>query len=101
MRGRNLKAVWARAAAVGGFGALLFTVGCGAAPNGATGVVQSAAVAQAGTPVVVSCEPNQRALVRPAVVNGAAVSQVECVSSGEVAAYAQSPASQPGVVPVN
>ena len=29
------------------------------------------ATAQAGTPVVVSCEPHQRTLVRPAVVNGA------------------------------
>lgn len=101
MRGRNMKAIWARAAAVGGFGALLFTVGCGAAQNGTTGVVQSAAAAQAGTPVVVSCEPNQRALVRPSVVNGVAVSQVECVSNGEMVAYAQSPATQPGVVPVS
>jgi hypothetical protein len=102
MRGRNMKAIWTRAAAIGGFGALLFTVGCGAAQNGTTGVVQSAAAAPAGAPVVVSCEPNQRALVRPSVVNGVAVSQVECVSNGEMAAaYAQPPVSQPGVVPVS
>ena len=37
---------------------------------------------QAGVPVVVSCEPHQRTLVRPVVVNGATVSQVECVTSG-------------------
>ena len=37
---------------------------------------------QAGSPVVVSCEPNQRTLVRPVVVNGATMSQVECVVGG-------------------
>jgi hypothetical protein len=92
--------MWARAAAVGGFGALLFTVGCGAAQNGATGAVQSAAAAQPGTSVVVGCEPNQRTMVRPAVVNGVAVSQVDCVSTGEVSAYAQSQMAQPAAVPV-
>ena len=100
MRGKSMKTMWARAAAVGGFGALLFTVGCGAAQNGAAGAVQSVAAAQPGTPVVVGCEPNQRTMVRPTVVNGVAVSQVDCVSTGDVTAYAQSQMAQPAAVPV-
>jgi hypothetical protein len=39
---------------------------------------------------VVSCEPNQRTLVRPIVVNGAAVSQVECITNGSAPIAAQS-----------
>jgi hypothetical protein len=35
-------------------------------------------------PVLVSCEPHQRTLVRAAVVNGQAVSQVECVTAAPV-----------------
>jgi hypothetical protein len=101
MRGRNTKTMWARAAAVGGFGALLFTVGCGASQNGAAGAVQSVAAAQPGTPVVVGCEPNQRTLVRQTVVNGVAVSQVDCVSNGDVTAFAQSQMGQPAAVPVS
>lgn len=99
MRGRNIRTMWARAAAVGGFGALLFTVGCGASPNAATGAVQSVAAAQPGTPVVVGCEPNQRTVVRPMVVNGVAVSQVDCVSTGEASAYAQNQMGQPAALP--
>jgi hypothetical protein len=60
--------------------ALAATVACGTA---ATPVSTPQALAQpaASSPVVVSCEPNQRTLVRPVVVNGAALSQVECVTS--------------------
>ena len=43
----------------------------------------------------VACEPNQRAIVHPAVVNGASMSQVECVSSGAPAV-----AYQPSAMPV-
>jgi hypothetical protein len=65
-----------------GIGALLFTYGCGT--NSAAGLrTQDVAAAQPGSPVIVSCEPNQRTLVRPAVVNGQAISQVECVTTGE------------------
>ena len=79
-----------------GVSALLATVGCGA------GVGQTA-FAQPGTtspgaPIVVSCEPNQRTLVRPIVVNGAAVSQVECITNGPAPIAAQSfaaPVSDP------
>lgn len=70
---------WGRAAGAIGLGGLLFTVGCGGVQGAAQ--AQQVAANQAGTPVVVSCEPHQRTLVRPAVVNGAAVSQVECVAA--------------------
>jgi hypothetical protein len=61
-----------------------------------------APVAQPGTPVVVGCEPNQKTLVRPSVVNGVAVSQIECVTTTELAMSAQNTiASQPTVLPVN
>ena len=53
------------------------------------------------TPVVVGCEPNQRTLVRPSVVNGVAVSQVDCVSASELAVSTQTLAVQPSVVPVS
>ena len=94
---------WIHAAgAVAGLAALAFTVGCNSAPQATTAsaqpLAQSAAplVDQAGTPVVVSCEPHQRTLVRPAVVNGATVSQVECVAAANVmATAAQSQAFAP------
>lgn len=101
MRGRHMNGWGTRAAAVAGLSALLFTVGCGASQNGAAGVAQSAAAAQPGGSVIVGCEPNQRTLVRPTVVNGVAVSQVDCVSNGDAAAYAQSQIAQPTAVPVS
>jgi hypothetical protein len=70
---------------VGTFGiaALAGTVACGAR-DGGTATVQAAgtvaAPPSAASPVMVTCEPNQRTLVRPVVVNGTALSQVECVS---------------------
>ena len=98
MRGMQMKSVWGGVAA----SALLFTYGCGAAQN-ATGVrAQEATNAPAGSPVVVSCEPNQRTLVRPVVVNGATVSQIECVSTdGQAAAYAQPTAMAPQALPAS
>ena len=94
------------AAAMAGLGAILFTAGCGAAQNGAAGTAQAAAAAQSaatqpGAPVVVGCEPNQRTLVRSTVVNGVAVSQVDCVSNVEQTAYVQSQFAQPAAVPVS
>ena len=53
-----------------------------------------------GSPVVVSCEPNQRTIVRPVVINGAAVSQVECVSSTVSAPMATSLARSQAFAPV-
>jgi hypothetical protein len=76
-----------------GVSALLVTVGCGAGTG--QGVfaqpgMTSASASQPGAPIVVSCEPNQRTLVRPVVINGATVSQIECITSG--------PASISGVI---
>lgn len=75
----NIRPQWGRAAALAGFGTLLFTYGCGAQSPAVR--AQEVPGAQAGTPVVVSCEPHQRTLVRPAIVNGTPVSQVECVAA--------------------
>ena len=62
--------------------------------------LQAAVPASTASPMAVSCEPNQRAIVRPVVINGAAISQVECVTS-TVAAGAAPVAYQPaaGLVP--
>jgi hypothetical protein len=101
MRGTQVKSQWKQAAALVGAGVLFFTVGCASRDGGALRP-QELAAAQAGAPVVVSCEPNQRTLVRQAVVNGAPVSQVECVTAATEAAYAQTPAvSQPVAVPAS
>jgi hypothetical protein len=90
---------WGRAAiGVGGLGALLLAVGCGSgAGTGAAAQTPQPVMpsmttpGQTGLPVVVSCEPGQRTIVKPTIVNGAAMSQVACVA-GEVSqpvAYAQ------------
>lgn len=100
MRGMQMKSRWGVAAGALGVGALLLTVGCGGTNSTAAVRAQELAGGQqtgavtagqlAGSPVVVSCEPHQRALVRPTVVNGTAMSQVECVSAApQAAAYAQ------------
>lgn len=72
---------WGRAAGAAGLGALLVTVGCGGAQGAGSVQAQHLPATQAGAPVVVNCEPHQRTLVRPAVVNGAVVSEVECVAA--------------------
>jgi len=67
----------------------------------AFGTTAASTQALPGAPMSVSCEPNQRAIVHPVVMNGVAVSQVDCVSN----AFAPAPATvQPGVaspMPVN
>jgi hypothetical protein len=92
MRGIQMKSLLGGVAA----GALILTYGCGGAQN-PTVHAQAQAVpsGQAGSPVVVSCEPNQRTLVRPVVMNGATISQIECVSADpRAAAYAQATTAQ-------
>jgi uncharacterized membrane protein len=92
-----------RVAGLGGLGALMFTYACGGAqgPIGTRASLPQDAASQSAAPVIVTCEPNQRTLVRPAVVNGAAVSQVECVSTSQAYASAESvPVAQPVAVPV-
>jgi hypothetical protein len=92
---------WGRAAGLVGLGALIFTVGCGGAPSAGSVHAQNMAANQAGTPVVVSCEPHQRTLVRQAVVNGAVVSQVECVAAdAQAQALAMQHQAQPMAAPV-
>jgi hypothetical protein len=86
MKGLNMQSHWRGAAGATGVAALLFTVGCGTRDAG-TVAAQQLTANQAGAPVVVSCEPHQRTVVRPTVVNGTAMSQVECVAA-QPAAYA-------------
>jgi hypothetical protein len=81
MRSNQATVTWRRAAGATGLAALLLTYGCGGFQAQAASGPQASAAADAKMgPVLVSCEPNQRALVRPAATNGTAVSQVECVS---------------------
>jgi hypothetical protein len=86
----ELKSRWRLAlGATAGAGALLLTVACGSAGDLNGVAAQTPTANQAGVPVLVSCQPHERALVRPVVVNGATVSQVECVAVGQTAAAAQ------------
>jgi hypothetical protein len=68
-----------------GVSALLVTAGCGAGSGQGVFAQPAATTAssasQPGAPIVVSCEPNQRTLVRPVVVNGVTMSQVECITN--------------------
>jgi hypothetical protein len=81
--------------AAAGVGALLMTVACGGARDINGVAAQQLTAAPAGTPVVVSCEPHQRSLVRPVVINGATVSQVECIAAEQPVAAVQTAASAP------
>lgn len=100
--GMELKAQWRSAlGATAAAGALLFTFACGGPARDLTSVSAAAAnPGAAGAPVLVSCEPQQRTLVRPVVVNGAVVSQVECVAAAQVA-YAQNGAAPAALTPAN
>jgi len=98
MKAMELTSRWKQAAGAAiALPALALTVACNGTPGAATGVsAQSLSVAQQPvTPVVVSCEPHQRTLVRQAVVNGAAVSQVECVAVAPAAGAVQQLAYTP------
>ncbi len=100
MKAMELTSRWKQAAGAAiALPALALTVACNGTPGAASGVsAQSLSVAQQPvTPVVVSCEPHQRTLVRQAVVNGAAVSQVECVAVAPVAGAVQQLAYAPAV----
>jgi hypothetical protein len=70
-----------------GLGAMLFAYGCGSAARGPEIVRWDAASRSVGPqdgasagPVLVTCQPGRRALVRQTVVNGQPVSEVECVA---------------------
>jgi len=71
---QNIRQKGAAAAAVVGLGALL--VGCSRDGVNAAQIAGT----PVGAPLAVSCEPNQRAVVRQVAVNGAFQSQVQCES---------------------
>ena len=84
-RTSGMRPVPAAIAGTFGVAVLLTTIGCGARdPQALSAQTLAAPAAQAGAPIVVSCEPTQRTLVRPVVVNSATVSQVECITTGTV-----------------
>ena len=72
------------AGATFGIAALAFTFACNTAPQATSALAQQPQINQAGMPVMVNCEPQQRAVVRPTVVNGVAMSQVDCVAAAPV-----------------
>jgi hypothetical protein len=88
-----------RRAAIGvaGAGALIVTAACGTgADTSVRALTNDSALGQpvnqqvaggANGQVLVNCEPNQRTLVRQAVVNGQAVAQVQCVSAEAPVVY--------------
>ena len=83
MRAMDRTRRWGRAAvAVGSLAAVVAAAGCGVTreATSAPAPAMTAAASQAGVPIVVSCEPTQRTIVRPTVVNGTPMSQVECVA---------------------
>lgn len=86
---------WPVLVAVVGLGAML--AGCSREIAGT-----SLASSMTGAPVAVACEPNQRAVVRQAPVNGVLQAQVQCESVGATGTFgATSPvAYQPGFQPV-
>src|SRR3954452_3920435 len=88
MRGYQMTSAIGRVAGLGGLGALIFSYGCGGSQFATRPAFAPDAASQPGAPVVVTCEPNQRTLVRPVLVNGAAMSQVECVSSAQGQGFA-------------
>jgi uncharacterized membrane protein len=96
MRGYQMTSAIGRVAGLGGLGALIFSYGCGGSQFATRPAFAQEAASQPGAPVVVTCEPNQRTLVRPVLVNGAAVSQVECVSSAQGQGFAS---AEPTAIP--
>jgi hypothetical protein len=85
--------------------AAVSTVACGsqtpaqpiAGANGVTATAAPATNAQPGNgQVMVNCGPGQQAMIRPVLMNGQAVSQVECVAAA-APVYQQTAYAQPGV----
>src|SRR4051812_15230653 len=98
MRAMGMTGRWGRAAvAAGSVGVAIATAGCGVTPEATSAPAQAltAAARQSGLPIVVSCEPTQRTIVRPTIVNGTAMSQVECVA-GDTQAPVSVAARLPG-----
>ncbi|MGH9159005.1 MAG: hypothetical protein ACRD2X_03350 [Vicinamibacteraceae bacterium] len=84
MRAKNVKT--ARAIGVAATGVLGLIVvgtvaGCRSTTDARALEATETAAGPAGLPTLVSCRTGEQALVRPTVVNGQMVSQVECVST--------------------
>jgi hypothetical protein len=98
---QNIRRKGAVAAAVIGVGALV--VGCSAREASLYGAQPGASVA--GAPVAVTCEPNQRAVIRQLATSGGLQSQVQCESVLPFASRAVGDgtpvAYQPGFQPVS
>jgi hypothetical protein len=96
MKAMEFGSRWTKAAGASvAAAALAFTAACSGTPNVPGVSAQALDAGAQGTPVLVTCEPNQRTLVRPTVVNGATVSQVECVSASAVAPVPAGQAAPP------
>lgn len=100
---QNIRQKSAAVAGVVGLGALL--VGCSS--NTVPGIQAQALGAGAPAPMSVACEPNQRAIVRQAAVNGVMQAQVQCetmagyAAAGTTGGFGATPvAYQPGFQPV-
>lgn len=90
------------------FGAAVLSVAafsglaCARQPAAGAAPFSPVAAAPASTgalPVAVNCGPGQQALIRPGVVNGQAISQVDCVAVAPTAAMAMAPAAAPAPMP--
>lgn len=102
MRTMDTTARWTRVAGLAaGFAALSVTLACNSTPGVQGVAAQHLQPGPAAAPVVVGCEPHQRALVRQTLVNGAAVSQVECVAAEASHAAVQTFAPAPAAAPVS
>jgi hypothetical protein len=91
---QNIRRKGAAAAVVVGLGAVLAGCGRESALNGT-----QVSAAGAAAPMTVACEPNQRAVVRQAAVNGVLQAQVQCETMTGVQA-APSPAAYPAATAV-
>ena len=101
MRAMDMTGRWRRAVlAAGSVGLAIASAGCGVTREATSAPAQamSAAAGQSGLPIVVSCEPTQRTIVRPTIVNGAAMSQVECVAGESQAVASAAPAALAGEI---
>jgi len=73
-------------------GGTLFGLACVRQPAAQSTPLSLSSSANA-LPVAVNCGPGQQALIRPAIVNGQSISQVDCIASAPAAALA--PAAGP------
>ncbi|MEO5822750.1 MAG: hypothetical protein ABIT71_19760 [Vicinamibacteraceae bacterium] len=89
--------------AVLGLGALTATACNSGTPVGAAPSTAIAAAAPGATPIAVNCGPGQQALIRPSLVAGQAISQVDCVpvaGMATAAAVGYPGVAGPGAVPM-